>query len=443
MPPSIGGRDRQFPVAGALEKTYLLRRRLVGCRTTINLPELMSFRPPKGTDDIGAPESNLWRDVLGEWERWADLFGYPLVSTPIFEATDLFERGVGSDTEVVTKQMYTFTDRGGRSLTLRPEGTAGVVRAFLDSGAKGAWKGSYSGPMFRHERPQAGRRRQFWQVGVEYLDVEGPAADAEVVELGYRFLTAVEVPGLDVVLNSLGDAVCRPGYVEILRGYLDAKRDVLCDDSLSIVDVNPLRVLDCRVCAPVLADAPSMKDHLCEPCADHYSQVKKSLEGLDVPFVEDARLVRGLDYYTRTAFEYVATDLEAAQNAVGGGGRYDGLAESIGGRSAPGVGFALGVDRIVLASTREPAGRIDVYLVSESGPIEALIAASALRRDGLRVELDTEGRKVDNQFRAASRLGARAVVVLPAAGDDVDVRIGDERSGMPLGSVAKWLEGRL
>ena len=423
---STGASDRPFATA-----------------VTVNLTSLMSFRPPKGTDDIGAPESNLWRDVLGEWERSADLFGYPLVSTPIFEATDLFERGVGTDTEVVTKQMYTFTDRGGRSLTLRPEGTAGVVRAFLDSGAKGPWKGSYSGPMFRHERPQAGRRRQFWQVGVEYLDVEGPAADAEVVELGYRFLTAVEVPGLDVVLNSLGDAVCRPGYVETLRRYLDAKREVLCDDSLSIVDVNPLRVLDCRVCAPVLADAPSIKDHLCEPCADHYSQVKKSLEGLDVPFVEDARLVRGLDYYTRTAFEYVATDLEAAQNAVGGGGRYDGLAESIGGRRAPGVGFALGVDRIVLASTKEPAGRIDVYLVSESGPIEALIAASALRSDGLRVELDTEGRKVDAQFRAASRLGARALVVLPAAGDDVDVRIGDERSGMPLGSVAKWLEGRL
>jgi len=403
----------------------------------------MSFRPPKGTDDIGAPESNLWRDVLGEWERWADLFGYPLVMTPIFEATDLFERGVGTDTEVVTKQMYTFTDKGGRSLTLRPEGTAGVVRAFLDSGAKGPWKGSYSGPMFRHERPQAGRRRQFWQVGVEYLDVEGPAADAEVIELGYRFLTAVEVPGLKVILNSLGDAVCRPGYVEILRRYLAEKRDVLCADSLPIVDVNPLRVLDCSVCAPVLVDAPGMKDHLCEPCADHYTQVKKSLEGLEVPFSEDARLVRGLDYYTRTAFEYVATNLEAAQNAVGGGGRYDGLAESIGGRRAPGVGFALGVDRIILASTRKPEVRVDVYLVSESGPIEALIAASALRRDGLRVDLDTEGRKVEAQFKAANRLGARAVVVVPEDGDDVDVRVGEERARMPVASVAKWLEERL
>jgi histidyl-tRNA synthetase len=171
--------------------------------------------------------------------------------------------------------------------------------------------------------------------------------------------------------------------------------------------------------------------------------VRKSLEGIEVPFVEDARLVRGLDYYTRTAFEYLATDLEAAQNAVGGGGRYDGLAESIGGRRAPGVGFALGVDRIVLASTRAPEGRVDIYLVSESGPVEALIAASTLRRDGLRVEVDTEGRKVEAQFKSASRLGARAVVVLPEGGGEVDVRIDSERAGMPLGSVAKWLEGRL
>jgi histidyl-tRNA synthetase len=403
----------------------------------------MSFRPPKGTDDIGAPESNRWRDVLREWDTWADRFGYPLVMTPVFESTDLFERGVGEDTEVVTKQMYTFTDRGGRSLTLRPEGTAGVVRAFLDSGANGAWKGAYSGPMFRHERPQAGRRRQFWQVGVEYLDVEGPAADAEVIELGYRFLNAVGVPGLDVLLNSLGDAVCRPGYVATLRSYLEEKRESLCEDSISLIDVNPLRVLDCRVCAPALADAPAMKDHLCESCADHYALVKKSLESLGIPYVEDARLVRGLDYYTRTAFEYIATDLEAAQNAVGGGGRYDGLAESIGGRRAPGVGFALGVDRIVLSSRKEPGSRVDVYLVSEAGPEDALVAASSLRLAGLRVDFDTEARRVEAQFKSAGRIEARAVVVLRSQGDDVDVRIDEERAQMPLAAVAEWLRDRL
>jgi histidyl-tRNA synthetase len=402
----------------------------------------MSFRPPKGTDDIGAPESTRWRDVLRQWETWAERFGYPLVMTPVFESTELFERGVGEDTEVVTKQMYTFTDRGGRSLTLRPEGTAGVVRAFLDSGAKGAWKGAYSGPMFRHERPQAGRRRQFWQVGVEYLDVEGPASDSEVIELGFRFLNAIEVPGLEVLMNSLGDAVCRPGYVATLRSYLDEKRDSLCDDSVKLIDVNPLRVLDCSVCAPVLADAPAMKDHLCEPCADHYALVKESLQDLSIPYVEDARLVRGLDYYTRTAFEYIATDLEAAQNAVGGGGRYDGLAESIGGRRAPGVGFALGVDRIVLASGKETGSQVDVYVVSETGPEEALIASSSLRLAGLRVDFDTEGRRVEAQFKAASRLDARAVVVLRAQ-EDVDVRIDEERAQMPLHAVPGWLEERL
>jgi histidyl-tRNA synthetase len=402
----------------------------------------MSFRPPKGTDDIGAPESHLWRAVLREWEHWADRYGYPLVMSPIFEATELFERGVGGDTEVVIKQMYTFTDKGGRSVTLRPEGTAGVVRAFLNSGAMGAWKGAYSGPMFRYEQPQAGRRRQFWQLGVEYLDVEGPAADAEVIELGYRYLMAVEVAGLELVVNSLGDEVCRPGYVTLLRSWLEERRDLLCDDSVSLIDMNPLRVLDCKMCAPVLTDAPAMKDHLCEPCASHYSAVKEALDRLAIPFKEDGRLVRGLDYYTRTAFEYLATGLESAQNAVGGGGRYDGLAESIGGRRAPGVGFALGVDRIVLSSALTPASDVDVYVVSETNPGDALIAASLLREDGLKVDFDTEGRSVKAQFRAASRSGARAIVVVgeqPLA----DARVREERQELPIEEVPAWLEDRL
>jgi histidyl-tRNA synthetase len=400
----------------------------------------MSFQPPKGTDDIGAPESHLWRDVLREWESWADRYGYPLVMTPIFEATELFERGVGNDTEVVTKQMFTFVDKGGRSMTLRPEATAGVVRAFLDSGASGAWKGAYSGPMFRYERPQAGRRRQFWQVGVEYLDVEGPASDVEVIELGFRYLTAVEIPGLEVVLNSLGDGVCRPGYVVALQGYLEERRSLLCPDSVPLIEVNPLRVLDCKVCAPLLGDAPAMKDHLCEPCATHYEEVKSSLSRLEIPFREDGRLVRGLDYYTRTAFEYLATELEAAQNAVGGGGRYDGLAEAIGGRRTPGVGFALGVDRIVLSSRRRPEPSIDVYLVSESSSGDALLAASTLRRDGLRVEFDTEGRSVKAQFRAAGRSGARALVLIGEGA--VEVRLDEEKAQMEIDEVAGWIRER-
>ncbi|HSK06340.1 MAG TPA: histidine--tRNA ligase [Acidimicrobiia bacterium] len=397
----------------------------------------MSFQPPKGTDDIGAPESHLWRELLREWEGWADRYGYPLVMTPIFETTDLFERGVGNDTEVVTKQMFTFRDKGGRSMTLRPEATAGVVRAFLDSGASGAWKGAYSGPMFRYERPQAGRRRQFWQVGVEYLDVEGPAADAEVIELGFRYLTSVDVPGLEVVLNSLGDGVCRPGYVVALQDYLEERRPLLCPDSVPLIEVNPLRVLDCKVCAPVLGDAPAMKDHLCDPCAIHYEEVKSALSRLEIPFREDGRLVRGLDYYTRTAFEYLATELETAQNAVGGGGRYDGLAEAIGGRRTPGVGFALGVDRIALSSQRRPEPAIDVYIVSESSPGEALVAASTLRRDGLRVEFDTEGRSVKAQFRAAGRSGARALVVIGEGA--VEVRLDEEKTQIEIDEVGRWI----
>jgi len=400
----------------------------------------MSFQPPKGTDDIGAPQSSVWRSVLGEWEEWSARYGYPLVMTPIFESTELFQRGVGDTSEVVTKQMYTFTDRGGRSVTLRPEGTAGVVRAFLDSGAKGAWKGAYSGPMFRYERPQGGRRRQFWQVGVEYLDVEAPSSDVEVIELGYRYLTAVGVPGLEVRLNSLGDGVCRPAYVQELRAFLRSRSDILCEESNGLVESNPLRVLDCKICGPELADAPTMADRLCDACSVHFIEVKETLTRLEVPFIEDHRLVRGLDYYTRTAFEYVATALETAQNAVGGGGRYDGLAETLGGRRAPGVGFALGVDRIILAAGRKPLPAVEVFLVSEAPPADALVAASRLRIDGIRVDLDIEGRSIKTQFRSAGRSGAPVTVVLRSLLEPVDVRMADgSRTEMALEEVPTWV----
>jgi histidyl-tRNA synthetase len=398
----------------------------------------MSFQPPKGTDDIIAPESQTWRRVLRIWEDWSERYGYPLVSLPVFEATELFERGVGDTTEVVTKQMFTFEDRGGRSMTLRPEGTAGAVRAYLNSGQKGVWKGSYSGPFFRYERPQAGRRRQFWQVGVEYIGTASPLADVEVIELGYRFITAAGLTQTTLLLNSIGDQNCRPDYVAALRSYLQSRISDLSEDSVRLIDQNPLRVLDSKVDAPKLGDAPRTIDHLCEPCKEHFARVEDGLDGLGIPYQRDPRLVRGLDYYTRTAFEYIATGLDAAQNAVGGGGRYDGLAEAIGGPPTPGVGFALGIDRLILA-IGEPAGPyLDAYLVSETGPEEALRVASRLRQAGVSVDFDPDGRSVKAQFRAARRLDAPVILVWKGEGT-VDVLAGDERFEMPIEEVPDWL----
>ena len=398
----------------------------------------MSFQPPKGTDDLGAPRSQAWREALIQWDDWSGRYGYPLVMTPVFESTDLFERGVGDDTDVVTKQMYSFTDRGGRPLTLRPEGTAAVVRSYLNSGQQGAWKGAYAGPYFRYERPQAGRRRQFFQVGVEYLDVEAPQADAEVIELGHRYLSAVGVPGLTLMINSLGDPTCRPAYADVLKSHLRGRESDLSEDSRSLIDRNPLRVLDSKKDSEVIGEAPRMFDHLCDACAQHYQSVLKTLDDLGIPYVQDDRLVRGLDYYTRTAFEWVGGDLETAQNAVGGGGRYDGLAESIGGRPTPGVGFALGLDRSILSTGNPELNHLEAYLVSEVGPSSALLAISSLRDVGLRVDCDTEGRSVKAQFRAARRMGVPVILVWKGEDQVVDIQTDEGRTELPLQEVARW-----
>ena len=398
----------------------------------------MNFQPPKGTDDLSAPKSQAWREALSKWESWSGRYGYPLVMTPIFESTELFERGVGETTEVVTKQMYTFTDRGGRSITLRPEGTAGVVRAYLNSGQQSSWKGAYAGPYFRYERPQAGRRRQFFQVGVEYLDIESPQADAEVVELGHRYLSDVGVPDLTLMINSLGDPQCRPQYVETLKAYLRSREKDLSDESRSLIDRNPLRVLDSKTDREVMGEPPRMVDHLCEACSDHYRTLLALLDNLGIPFFQDHRLVRGLDYYTRTTFEWIGGDLDTAQNAVGGGGRYDGLAESIGGRPTPGVGFALGLDRIMLSMGDPDSSHLDAYLVSETGSRDGLAVASRLRADGLRIDFDTEGRSVKAQFRSARRIGVPAILVWKGEGQLMDIQRDDGRTEAPLEEVARW-----
>ncbi|NNF08716.1 MAG: histidine--tRNA ligase [Acidimicrobiia bacterium] len=396
----------------------------------------MTFRPPKGTDDILPPASQAWRRVLGTFDSLAERYGYELAITPIFEATEVFERGVGEGTDVVQKEMYTFEDKGGRSLTLRPEATASMVRAYLGSGSQTPMKLAYSGPMFRYERPQAGRRRQFWQVGVEYLGEDAAGADIEVIELGYRFYQDIGLEGLEVQLNSLGDPADRAGYRSALVDFLTGIADRLSDDSRRRIDTNPLRVFDSKQDRDKLAGAPLPIDYLSDAARAHYEQVTAGLEEAGIPFSENGLLVRGLDYYTRTVFEYVATGLDAAQNAVGGGGRYDGLAEALGGRHVPAVGFSLGVDRILLAMGEgggEPAP-LDAFVVvaDEARRAAATGLVRKLRETGLRADIEPGARSVKAQFRAADRRRATAAIVVGDEWDDGEVTLrllesGDEQ----------------
>lgn len=405
----------------------------------------MSLRAPKGTDDILPPHSRVWRRLLSTWESMAEAYGYDLIMVPFFESTEVFSRGVGESTEVVQKQMYTFEDKKGRSLTLRPEGTAGVVRAFIQAGAQGVMKVAYSGAMFRYEQPQAGRRRQFYQVGLEYLGTDAADADAEVIELGYRYLTATGVPDVTVQLNSLGDDECRPTYIEALRAWLEERRGLLCQDSLRTLEMNPMRVLDCKVCAGVVADAPSPIDYLCEACQTHLSEVRSRLDSAGVPYRLAPRLVRGLDYYTRTAFEYVGSALDAAQTAVGGGGRYDGLAELLGGPPVPGVGLALGVDRIALSVPDAMDPALDVFVVNtDRYRAEARALLSTLRATGIRSDGLPDQRSLKAQFKAADRRGAVAVIVVGdewESGQVVAKRL-DDGSQVVIGSeeIVTWLK---
>ncbi len=404
-------------------------------------------RAPKGTDDIFGAAARPWRTALVAWEQMAADYGYDLALTPIIEPTDLFARGVGEDTEVVQKQMYTFEDRGSRSLTLRPEATASVVRAYLNDGSGGILKVAYSGPMFRYEQPQAGRRRQFYQLGLEYLGESSPLADVEIIELGYRFLT--EVVGVDdlvVMLNSLGDPADRQRYRDVLVEYLEERRGELSEDSQRRITTNPLRVLDSKIDAPLLADAPSTMEHLGSDAAEAIGVVRSGLDAAGIAYETDARLVRGLDYYSRTVFEYVPKSYEAAQSSVGGGGRYDGLAELIGGRPTPGVGLALGLDRALLAAgdTETTAG-LDIFVIVADLELwqEADGLVRRLRADGVAADWDLGRRSVKAQFRAADRRQSRYAAVVGAEWRDGSVTVKDLDTGtqevVAREDVAAWI----
>ncbi|MBN2113826.1 MAG: histidine--tRNA ligase [Acidimicrobiia bacterium] len=409
----------------------------------------MTTRAPKGTIDVLPPESAAWRRLLRAFDSLAERYGYGLALTPLFEATELFARGVGEETEIVSKQMYSFTDKAGRALTLRPEATASVVRAYLQEGRTGVLKCAYSGPMFRYEQPQAGRRRQFYQVGVEYLGEPSPDADVEVVEVGYRLLEELGIRGVMVLLNSLGDPEDRVEYRQLLRAYLAERADLLSEDSRRRLDTNPLRVLDSKADVAVVAEAPATLDHLGPEAAAHFAAVRLGLERRGIPYEIAPRLVRGLDYYNRTVFEYQARSYTAAQDALGGGGRYDPLAELLGGPPIPGVGLAMGVDRIVAAMPEEGGeGSLGVFVVlADPGRrAEALDLVAMLRAAGVSADLDLGERSVKAQFKVAGRRGAAVAAVVGAewAEGRVTVRAmadGEEET-VPIAEVAAWAQAR-
>jgi histidyl-tRNA synthetase len=415
---------------------------------------LVSVRAVRGTKDILPDETAAWQRVEAAARALFARYGYRELRTPVFEETALFARGIGEETDIVAKEMYTFDDKDGASLTLRPEATAGMVRAAIEHNlfATDPAPRVYAlGPMFRRERPQKGRYRQFHQVDVEAFGYASPAVDAEVVEMALAFLEACGLTGFELVLNSVGDAACRPAYVETLRAALRSQRDELGPDSQRRTETNPLRVLDSKVPEEqdLIAALPRIGDHLCAACRDHFAEVRRQLDLLGIRYRVDPRLVRGLDYYTKTTFEVVSGAL-GAQNSVLGGGRYDGLVRDLGGPEVPGIGFALGLERLLLALPEAPPEpRCDVFLAPLAADAQdaALRLQRELRGSGLRVLLDPEGRSFKARMKLADRLGARFVAIL---GDaelargvwSVRDMAGSRQEDVPAAGVARYLEER-
>lgn len=371
--------------------------------------------------DIVPPNSRLWQDVETKARRIFDSYCYHEIRTPIVESTELFKRGVGEATALVEKEMYSFADQGGESLTLRPEGTAPVARAHIESGAfvsEPLARYYYIGPMFRRERPQKGRQRQFHQIGCELMGVDSPLADAEVMAMTAHFFGDVGLKGFELEVNSIGCMECRPKFNASLLKFLEAQSSGLCDDCARRITRNPMRALDCKkeTCRKVLEMAPRLPDFWCSACRGHLDDVKHALDLSGVSYKQNDRIVRGLDYYMRTAFEFISTKL-GAQNAIAAGGRYDGLVKAMGGPDVPGVGIAIGMERLILLlnAGRIPLPTEDVVFFAVLGNRArevALPIIQTLRRDGVRIEWDYATGSLKGQMRRAGRLGAKTVVII-------------------------------
>ncbi|MCH4825660.1 histidine--tRNA ligase [Planococcus halocryophilus] len=386
----------------------------------------MNIQAPRGTYDVLPDQSAKWQEVEQKINDLCRLYQYKEIRTPIFEHTELFQRGVGDTTDIVQKEMYTFQDRGDRSLTLRPEGTASVVRSYVENKLFGMpdqpVKLFYTGPMFRYERPQAGRMRQFVQFGVEAIGSKDPAIDAEVISLAMEVYRSVGLKQLRLVINSLGDTESRIAHKEALIKHFEPSINEFCNDCQTRLEKNPLRILDCKVDRnhPLMATAPSLTDYLNEESRAYFEEVQSYLSSMDIEFVVDPNLVRGLDYYNHTAFE-IMSDAEGfgAITTLAGGGRYNGLVEDLGGPDSPGIGFAMSIERLLLALEMEKvvigqSNNLEVYVVAmdETTKKKAFAVVRDLRVNGISADMDFTGRKVKAQMKSADRKGAAFVIVI-------------------------------
>jgi len=375
----------------------------------------------RGFKDVLPAETALWQHVEAVVRELLEDFGFAELRIPVLEQTELFARSIGAGTDIVEKEMYTFTDRGGASLSLRPEATASVVRAYVEHRlyAKDPVCKLYTiGPMFRRERPQRGRYRQFHQINAEVFGLHDPRTDAELILLLMTFFGRLAFGGITLHINSLGCPECRPRFKDGLKSFLASRPEVFCSDCLRRKDENPLRLFDCKVpeCKEAMQNAPSILDDLCEACSAHFNDVKRSLDRFQIPYQVNNRLVRGLDYYTRTTFEVLAESL-GAQDAVAGGGRYDGLVKALGGPNEPGIGFAVGVDRLMellAGRTQEFEKRPHIFVaaIGEAAQDMAFAWVQGLRLQSIRTEMDFENRSLKSQMRRAGKLGASYVVIV-------------------------------
>ncbi len=381
---------------------------------------VLSIAAIKGMNDILPGEVETWQFLEQSAREVFGYYGFSEIRTPIPEKTELFCRSIGETTDIVEKEMYTFSDKSENSLTLRPEGTAPVMRSFIQNRLHHldpVSKLYYMGPMFRYERPQKGRYRQFHQLGAEVVGVEDAKIDAQVLAMLHQYFVHIGISSVSLQVNSLGCPQCRPGYRQALIDYLESRLDNLCGECQRRYQTNPLRVLDCKVpgCQSATADAPSVLEHLCSSCHNHFEQVKGYLQALNIPFVVNARMVRGLDYYVRTTFELV-TDQLGSQNAVAAGGRYDGLVESLGGPSLPGIGFAIGLERLVLMKGEQqiaPATpQLFIAAMGKDAADRAFVLMSQLQAAGMRAEMDYLGKSLKAQMRRANKLNADFTLIL-------------------------------